>query len=276
MSRMYYREQKYIYGNYLEVNMFPVFSFPRSSRRRRKHRASRDVQKRLNQINAEKKLSRMIPLNFTNRDLKYELTYSDQNYPQDFKQAQRDIQNFFRRWKNARAKAGLPEGKYIYAFGEGALKGRIHFHVISTGGLDLMTIQKIWGKGYVNKVAPLMFDEQGCVGIAKYFCQQQAKASESGTSSIEEKTVKRWVSSRNCIKPQPVNDDYKLTKRKVRDYAENCECRALFEKNYPGYFFYECRPFWNDETGAYYLTVRMYRKNSDLDLETLNFDRKKE
>lgn len=36
------------------------------------------------------------------------------------------------------------------------------------------------------------------------------------------------------------------------------------------------RPFWNDETGAYYLTVRMYRKNSDLDLETLNFDRKKE
>lgn len=276
MSRMTYRENKYRYGNYLEVNMYPVFPFPRSSHRRAKRRPSREAQTKLNQINAERKLSRLIPANFTCEDIKCELTYTDANYPGSFEQAQRDIQNFFRRIKRARLRAGLSEGKYIYAFGEGALRGRIHFHVIMTGGLTLRQIQQIWGKGYVNKVAPLMFDEQGCVGIAKYFCQQQAKASESGTSSIEEKTVKRWVSSRNCIKPQPQNNDSKLTKRKVRDYAENCECRALFEKNYPGYHFVSCKPFWNDETGAYYLTLRMYKKDADLDIKTNSFLKQKE
>lgn len=276
MSRMTYRENKYRYGDYLEVNMYPVFSFPRSSRRKPRRRASRPVQQRLNQVNAERRLSRLIPANFTDEDIKYELTYTDANYPEDFEQARRDIVNFFRRIKRARLRAGLAEGKYIYAFGEGALKGRIHFHVIASGGLTLREIQQIWGKGYVNKVAPLMFDETGCVGIAKYFCQQQTKASEAGTSSVEDKIVKRWVSSRNCIKPEPENNDYKLTKRKVRDYAENCECRALFEKNYPGYFFVECKSFWNDETGAYYLTLRMYKNDADLDIKTNRLSKQKE
>ena len=276
MGRMYYREQRYLYGNYQEVNMYPVFSIPRSSRRRSRHKPSRPVQKRLNQINAEKKLSRMIPLNFTNEDYKLELTYSDQFYPDSFEKAQRDIRNFFRRLKDARSRAGLPEGRYIYAFGEGSLRGRMHFHVILTGGMSLRAIQQIWGKGYVNKVMPLMFDEFGCVGIAKYFCQQQSKAAEAGTSSVEDRIVKRWVASKNCLRPEPINDDYKLTKRKVRDYAENCECRALFERNYPGYFFVDCKPFWNDETGAYYLTVRLYRKDVSLDLKTNKTDCKKE
>lgn len=268
---MRYREQIYDYGNYREVKMFPVFSYPHSSHRKKKHKPTRKVQARLNQVNAERALARIIAANFTNDDVKLELTYSRECYPESIERAKRDIVNFFRRVKRARTRAGLPqEFKYIYAFGQGETKGRIHFHVILTGGLSISQLARIWGKGYVDKVVPLMFDEQGVTGMAKYFANQQTKIEEYEDTpmlvpELKPKT-KRWVSSHNCIKPEPKNYDYKLTKREVRYYAENCECLNIFEKRYPEYFCSECKPFWNDETGAYYLQIQLYKKTYKPDL----------
>ena len=128
---MRYREQIYDYGNYREVKMFPVFPRQRSSHRKPKHRPTRKVQERLNQVNAERALARLIAANFSSDDVKLELTYSPANYPDSIEQAKRDIVNFFRRVKRARIKAGIiSELKYIYAFGQGSTGNRIHFHVI--------------------------------------------------------------------------------------------------------------------------------------------------
>lgn len=101
--------------------------------------------------------------------------------------------------------------KYIYSIEQGSKSGRIHFHVIMTGGLTINEIASIWGKGYVDKVLPLMFDQTGCAGIAKYFCKQKISDHNKG------KHAKRYVASTNCIKPQPQNNDYRLT---------NVRCRA--------------------------------------------------
>lgn len=253
-ARFKYREQKYFYGEYMEVNMFPVYDFVRSCSKRVKRKPTSKIQERLNQINAERKLARMIPANFTNNDMKFELTYAPQYIPESIEQAQKDMINFLRRIKRARKKANLPEMKYIYSLEQGSKKKRIHFHVIMTGGLSIKEIQTIWGLGYVDKILPLMFDEKGCTGIAKYFCKQKISG-------------KRWVSSRNCIKPEPKNNDSKLTKRIVKEFAVDCENHKLFETLYPEYYYAECKPFWNEDNGAYYLTLYMYKRTAKLDIE---------
>lgn len=258
-SKMRYREQKFHCGNYLEVNMFPVFECVyKSSNRKSRRKPTSKVQEKLNQHNAEKSLTRIINTNFTNKDIKLELTYSEENHPASVEQAQRDIVNFFRRINRARNKAGLEKVKYIYSLEQGSRKKRFHFHVVMSGGLSINDISKIWGKGYVNKVLPLMFNETGCVGIAKYFSKQQVKTA-TGKS-------KRWVSSHNCVKPVAQNNDYKLTKRKVNELALESENRRLFEKLYPDYFCASCKPFYNDETGLYYLYLVLYKKSAELDI----------
>lgn len=271
---MRYREQIYDYGNYREVKIFPVFSRPKSSHRKPKHKPTRKVQERLNQVNAERALARLIAANFSSDDIKLELTYCQACYPESIEQSKRDITNFFRRVKRARAKAGITaELKYIYSFGQGSTGNRIHFHVIMSGGLSIQKLAKIWGKGYVDKVIPLMFNEQGVQGIARYFAQQQSKIVDEYEDEpmlvpdLKPKT-KRWVSSHNCIKPEPKNYDYKLTKRDVSYYAQNSEDLRIFEKRYPEFFCSECKPFWNDETGAYYLQVFLYKKSFKPDIYT--------
>lgn len=260
-NRMRYREQKYYCGQYLEVNLFPVWERVYKSGRRARRKPTGRIQKKLNQHNSERTLERIIHANFTHDDCKLELTYSDMNHPDSIERAKKDIQNFFKRVKRARAKIGLPEVKYIYSLEQGSKKGRLHFHVIMSGGLSVNQIAGIWGKGYVDKVLPLMFTETGCTGIAKYFCKQQVK-DENGAKS------KRWVSSQNLIRPHPVNNDCKFSKRKIRELAGESENARMFEALYPGYFFTDCKPFYNDDSGLHYLYLRMYRKDAVLDVQT--------
>lgn len=143
--------------------------------------------------------------------------------------------------------------KYVYSIEQGSKKRRLHFHVVMTGGIDITTIAKIWGKGYVDRVCPLLFSQVGCTGIAKYFCKQKI-------------TGKRWVSSRNCIKPVAKNTDGKISKRKIKKLADDCENRRMFEALYPDCFYAICKPFFNDINGEYYLSLFMYKRTSTIDV----------
>lgn len=247
-----YRKQEYNCGNYLEVNFFPVFTC-RSRGRSRKRKPTSKVQERLNQINAERALTRLINANFTNKDLKFELTYTNANHPEDLEQAHKDIVNFFRRIKNHRKKNNLGEFKYVYSIEQGSKKKRLHFHVVMTGGIDITTIAAIWGKGYVDKVCPLLFSQTGCTGIAKYFSKQKI-------------TGKRWVSSRNCIKPTAKNTDGTISRKRIKELAQDCENRRMFEALYPDYYYAECKPFYNEINGEYYLSLFMYRRSTKIDV----------
>ena len=262
-ARMKYREQVYICGNYKEVNIFPVFESRRRCKRGKRFKPASKVQERLNQKNSEKALTRLINANFTNKDYKLELTFADDMLPDSLEGAKREIVNFFRRVKRARAKEGLSELKYVYSTEQGERFGRVHFHVIMTGGLSINRIAEIWGKGYVDKVKPLQFDKTGCAGIAHYFCKQQLKnVSEGGNKS----TAKRWVASHNCVKPEPKSNDYRISKRSMNEIVADCEDCAAWERLYPEYKFADCKPYFNDISGLWYVSLMMYRKDYKPDI----------
>lgn len=75
--RCLYREKKYQCGEYLEIDIFPIFEKQRG--RSRKRKPTSEVQKRLNQHNAERKLIRLLNTNFTKRDIRFDLTYDKEH-----------------------------------------------------------------------------------------------------------------------------------------------------------------------------------------------------
>ncbi|EKC52114.1 hypothetical protein LEA_17057, partial [human gut metagenome] len=77
------------------------------------------------------------------------------------------MQNFLRRVKRYRAKHNLPELKYVAVTEVGKENGRLHHHIVMSGGVDINTLAEIWGKGYTT-AKPLQFDEFGITGIAVY------------------------------------------------------------------------------------------------------------
>ena len=109
--RCLYREKKHLCGEYLEIDIFPVFEYQRGRGKRRK--PTSETQKKLNQRNAERKLIRLLNTNFTKKDIRFDLTYNENNRPETPEDAQREMQNFLRRVKRFRKKHNLPELKYV-------------------------------------------------------------------------------------------------------------------------------------------------------------------
>ena len=97
-----YRQRKYYCGEYLEVEIFPVYTKAKGRGKRRK--PTSDTQQRLNQRHAEGKLRRLLHTNFTPSDLFVTLTFDDARLPASVEDAQRTIQNFLRRLKRRYAK----------------------------------------------------------------------------------------------------------------------------------------------------------------------------
>lgn len=248
-----YREKIYKCGDYLEVNLYPVFA-PPGPKRKKRFKASTKTQERLNQKNAENKLSRLLNANFTGEDIKCELTYNLKNHPGSEEDAARELRNFLRRIKRYRKKKNLPELKYVSATEKGSRKGRYHHHIVMSGGLTPAEIAKIWGRGYVQKIQPLQFNECGIIGIAKYF----PKIPESG----ERLFYKRWNASKNLVHPEPEIIDARLPRKIVKELAADTENRRLFEKYYKGYFLGQAEAVYNDVNGGVYMIIRLHSKEA--------------
>lgn len=253
--RCLYRERRYVCGDYLEVNIFPVYRT--AGARRRKAKPTSEIQARLNEINAEQRLIRILHANFTNHDIELHLTYRDENLPETREQAMKDAQNFMRRVKRARAKLELPELKYVIV-AEGGINGtRFHFHVTMSGGMDRSEIERLWGYGYAN-TKQLQFTENGIEGLARYITKQFR------THKDELPFRKRWTGSRNLIIPEPQDRDGRLPQKKVKELATiESESREPFEKLYQGYYLAECKPFYNEVNGGYYLHIKLYRHDAE-------------
>ena len=131
--RCLYRERRYHCGNYLEVDIFPVFQ--KQSGRGKKAKPTSEVQARLNEHNAEQKLIRILNANFTPEDIEIHLTYTDENLPSTPEEAERDVANYLRRVKRLRKKLELPALKYVNVPGGGIGGTRFHFHITMSGGV---------------------------------------------------------------------------------------------------------------------------------------------
>jgi hypothetical protein len=251
--RCYYREKQVFAGNYLQVDIYPVFA--KAGARKKKRKPTSEVQQKLNEKHSRERIVWLANENFTPEDIRLDLTFRPDALPEDAEGAQRVIRNFFRRVKRYRKTAGLPELKYICVL-EASPSGRYHFHLIMSGGVDMRTLSDLWGLGII-RTAPLEFDENGVAGLVDYITKNTGK------------NERRVSTSRNLKKPAEKTTDGRLTQRKVQELAGLTDCAAEFEALYPGYRFASAAPFWNEYNGHQYLTVRMYRPQGRRDRKAM-------
>lgn len=277
--RRKYREKIYKCGDYLEVDIFPVFR-KGSTRRKAKYKPTSEMQTRLNQRNAERALTRILNANFTEEDISLALTYRDDCLPDSYEQAWRDAKNFLRRVKRLREKLGLAELKYVVVFGS----GRYHFHIVMNGGIADKTLQRLWGKGYANTIH-FEFNENGIEGHARYIASQYDEDAFDGEDlfsmfDINEETgevtarenakrkrgARRYTCSRNIIRPESIEKDGRISSARVEELATvDSASRSVFEKLYPGYSFTSCVPYYNQKNGGYYIMIKLYKTDSDFE-----------
>ena len=219
-GRTFNRESVYVCGDYMDGDIYPVFQVP--GKRRSRCKPTSEIQQKLNQKNAEKKLTRLVHSNFTEDDIALHLTYRPGEEPKTEEEAQRILSNYIRRLKRRYAKLGL-ELKYISCTEYGKTNGRVHHHVILSGGLDRDTIEKVWGLGYANSKR-LQFNESGVTGLAHYIAK-------------DKHFFKRWNQSRNLTIPQCAQFDGQLNMDDIADIEEAIECGTQwqwFEDRYGG------------------------------------------
>lgn len=281
--RRTYREKIYSCGDYLEVQVFPVFNRG-NTRRRGRSKPTSEMQARLNQKNAERALIRLLNANFTEKDISLTLTFRDECLPEEYDEAVRLVKNFLRRLKRLRTKLDLDEMRYIVIPGP----GRFHFHIPMSGGIDIKELQALWPYGYANAIY-FELDENGLEGHARYIAKQFEEDQFGGedlfsmlgideeTGEVEEnselemrneklkraKGKRRYSCSRNIIRPEAEEKDGRISAAKVEELATfDNNSKEVFEKMYPGYAFSYCRPYYNEENGGYYLEVKMYKKDA--------------
>ncbi len=226
---MFIREKRITCNNYIEIDIIPRPHEVRSrGKRSKKKRISRPEQQNLNAKNARRYLLQLTQGNFTEEDIFFTATYKEKYLPSTVEEASKNIDNFFKRVRYHRKKRGLPPLKYISIIEQRA-GGRLHHHIIINGGLDRDFIESLWsvgrGKnkeslGIVN-TKRLQTDANGLEALGTYLAK-------------DPKGRKRWTSSQNLVRPEIVKNDWKYSKKKVREVGLSNDGGAeFFRKRYP-------------------------------------------
>lgn len=236
--RCFYREKRTFSGNYLEIDIYPVFG--RAGQRRSRYKPTSECQKELNRRNAEKKLIRLMNTNFTQADIRLDLTYRNDTLPVDEESAERELQNFIRRLKRFRKKAGLPPLRYVAVTG----CKRFHHHLVVPGDVNIDILDDIWGRGYVE-IETLKFDENGIEGLAHYFLKHTLGK-------------RAYTASKNLSQPETQTRDEVFSQKTVNAMAKVSGDAAMWEGIYDGYTFVSAEPFYNDYNRHQYIAVKMY------------------
>ena len=240
--RCRYRERIYKTGDYLEVKIYPVFANVRG-RRRTKFRPTSEVQARLNEYNSRRHLARIINENFSSKDIWIHPTFRDDALPKSDEECLRIFQNFIRRLKRVYEKRGV-ELKYVGVCEQSEV-GRYHLHIIINTLLTPDELRDVWKLGRVMSEA-LDFNEFGVAGLANYMTKFRL-------------LTRRYLRSRNLRDPKPVTNDRRYSQRDVNALRTSADLASEFQKQYPGYRFAECKPFFNDVNTYWYVSVFMYR-----------------
>lgn len=242
-----YRNKEYFARDILDVQIYPEWELPRKYKRQRRYKPTSDVQSRLNSKNRDKLAVRTCNLNFSEQDIRLDLTYNDDNLPSSLEESERLVGNFLRALKTYRHSHGLGELKYFWVTHQGSRKGRIHHHLIISGGIPLDILAKKWGKGYTT-VKPLQFDDYGIEALVRYMLD----------GAVTSRKVK-YHPSRNLEKPEPKSRANCIGVRAVRDMFTRTDTTAL-EALYPDYDLIELEPYYNDINGGYYFEAHFRRK----------------
>lgn len=254
--RCLYRERTYKCGDYLEVDIYPVYR--KAGKRSGRAKPTSEVRAKLNDRNAVRELIRILNANFCGKDLEVHLTYEDGNMPADKDEVKRDARNYMRRVKRLYKNAGITKSKYVVVI-EGGNGKRWHLHITLTGGVDRDALEAAWGYGYAN-CRRLQFNENGVEGLAKYITKQFREESGAERSAYEH----RWFGSKNLERPKPKERDGRLSQKRVKELATvELESREPFERLYAGYYLSNVTAVENEVNGGYYMRLRLYRAGTE-------------
>jgi len=245
-GRNFNRESVYVCGDYIDGDIYPVFQ--PAGKRRKKCKPTSEIQEKLNQKNAEKKLTRLVHNNFSEDDIALHLTYRKGQEPVSEEEAQRDVYNFIRRLKRRYKKLGL-ELKYISCTEYGKRTSRVHHHLIVSGGMSRDEMEKLWGKGYANSKR-LQFEDDGVTGLAHYMAK-------------DKHFYKRWNQSRNLVIPEPAQYDGQLNMEDIEEITgaiEEGTAYQWFEERYPDFELVEAYWYRNNINRGAYIHFEMRRK----------------
>ena len=129
--RSLYRERRHTCGDYLDIDIYPVFKESYKNGRSKKAKPTSETMRRYNQRCRELRLERLIMANFTQGEAVFwNPSYKDEFLPADEAEAKKKLRNFFNRLKRYRKSKGLPDLKYIVVTEKGKRNGRIHHHLI--------------------------------------------------------------------------------------------------------------------------------------------------
>jgi hypothetical protein len=264
---MRYRRDIIRYGTGAEVYIYPVKEGGRKGpgSRSGRRKASRECQKRLNNIHRAARLAREIPFNFGRGDLFLSLTYDDEHNPGSYERAAKDFQNFLQKINRARARAELAAAKCIWVTEQGSKSGRWHHHCIISGGIDWAIFSEKWGGGYV-KMDPLRPSLSSYKHLAKYVCkayyevdseQEQDEDEESGKAA-DKLRGGRLHRTRNIETPPTLSNDFEISRRKAARIAGELmqgddagEVLPLLK----GYRIEQKGAFFNEIDGHFYIRI---------------------
>lgn len=245
-GRTFIRERVHVCGAYMDAEIYPVFQAP--GKRRKKCRPTSEIQAKINQRNAERKLIRLVHANFTEEDIALGLSYDAEHLP-DQEQAKKILQRFLRKLRGEYRKKGI-ELKYITTTEIGKKSGRIHHHLILSGGIDRDRIERLWGQGYANSKR-LQFGKTGIAGLACYMVKGQID-------------YRRYNCSRNLYRPEALEYDGRMDMAEQQRLAEMVEDGTIYtemERVYPDYICVEAEAHRNEVNGAIYVRIFMRRRN---------------
>lgn len=248
--REYVRQHITDCGDYARVNLYPVR--PSSKKRGAKKNPTSEVQTRLNAENSAHRLSDLIHTNFTPDDIALHLTYGEAHKPDDVKAAQRLVYNYMRRLARLWSKnTGRDKGEFKWiAVTEESSTGRIHHHLIISGGLTMHELSDKWGLGH-TQVRPLEFDECGLVGLATYITKSRT-------------SYRRWQASKNLKKPDIRENDYKIRKKDVRYIRDNPQDEWYIAQLHDGYAVspYSVKVQSEDSIGGLFVSYMLYKTDN--------------
>lgn len=246
-----YRVKTIRSGDMLECEIYPLWNTRGRSTRASRMIKSREAQKNLNDKNAKKHLIRLLNANFDRTGSWATYTYSDENLPKTFEEAERNIINLIRRIGYFIKKNNLGIFKYAYSteFEEDEKKGkiRVHHHLV-TNFYDRDILEQKWNGGGRTQSRRLQPDDFGLEGMARYIAK-------------DPKGKKRFVCSRNLKKPIITIADKKISKRKASEIVR-CPNSApeFFKKLYKGYKFNDINAKFSDHFSGCYIYVRMKKE----------------
>lgn len=220
-------------GPIVELIIYPVWDTKSKNRCKKKY-LSRIAQQKYNEKQAREKCARAINANFiTGRHLWLTLTYSAENEPKSYEEAQRNIKNYIGRVKRHCKRNNLPELKAVYTVEYGE-DGRVHHHVVLNIE-DLTVAEQLWttqserakkrkNPYYTMKligrtqVRRLQDDDFGLTGVGCYIGKPAEKNSKTKT-----KNKKSFFYTRNLEKPTVHEYKYiggkKLSLKKIKQMA---------------------------------------------------------